>query len=237
MKYMRTAEILITILVVSLLAATSFAAETSTISDPVDRINYSLGHQIGSDLKQQKMDVNLDALLQGVKDALSATEPQMSSGEMDAILRELKKDIVAQQRTDRQQEQQRTKEAYRGEGRDFLAQNAMKEGVITLPSGLQYKVIKEGTGKTPGPHDTVKVLYRSTLLNGVEFDSSDGEDQPAEFRVDGVIPGWAEALQLMKEGARWRLFVPADLAYGERGALADRSLIFDVELISVVAEQ
>ena len=112
-----------------------------------------------------------------------------------------------------------------------------KKGVVTLPSGLQYKVIREGTGKSPGPHDSVKVNYRGTLINGQEFDSSYRENKPATFRVDGVIKGWTEALQLMKEGAKWQLFIPADLAYGERGALADRTLIFDVELVSVASSQ
>jgi FKBP-type peptidyl-prolyl cis-trans isomerase FklB len=114
-----------------------------------------------------------------------------------------------------------------------LAENATKEGVKTTPSGLQYKVIREGTGKTPGPHDSVTVHYRGTRLDGREFDSSYRKNEPATFRVDGVIRGWTEALQLMKEGAKWQLFIPADLAYGERGPLADKTLIFDVELISV----
>ncbi|MHB8811358.1 MAG: FKBP-type peptidyl-prolyl cis-trans isomerase, partial [Desulfobulbaceae bacterium] len=126
------------------------------------------------------------------------------------------------------------KEKYRGEGREFLEQNAKTTGVVTLASGLQYKIDRHGTGKSPGPHDTVKVHYRGTLLDGSEFDSSYRGKTAGEFRVDGVMAGWTEALQLMKEGAKWRIFVPVDLAYGERGPLADRTVIFDIELIEVV---
>jgi FKBP-type peptidyl-prolyl cis-trans isomerase FklB len=123
------------------------------------------------------------------------------------------------------------------EGEAFLAANKKKEGVITLPSGFQYKAIKEGTGKTPKATDTVTVNYRGTLIDGTEFDSSYKRGQPATFRVNGVIAGWTEALQLMKEGSKWELFIPANLAYGERGAGAaigpNAVLIFEVELISV----
>ncbi len=124
---------------------------------------------------------------------------------------------------------------YRAEGSEFLASNAKKQGVITLPSGLQYKVLEEGTGRSPGPNDSVTVHYRGTLIDGNEFDSSYGNNEPATFQVGGVIPGWTEALQLMKEGAKWQLFIPPDLAYGKRGPLSDRTLIFEVELISINA--
>jgi len=183
------------------------------------------------------MKINPEAVLLGIEDALSKSDPQLNPVEMDRILRALKKNIVDSQKTDRQLEKQKNKETYRREGREFLMQNVRKEGVVALPSGLQYKIIKEGSGKMPGPHDRVRVYYRSTLANGIEFDSSGSDKQPAEFRVDGVVPGWTEALQLMKEGARWQLFVPADLAYGERGPLADRTVLFDIELISVLPAQ
>lgn len=228
MKYELTA-----VLIILLLAGASFADEKASITDTADRINYSLGYQIGGDLKQQGMTINPEALLKGIEDAGAGTEPRLSSEEMNSILQALKKDIENKQLEDRKLEQQKTKEQYRGEGREFLAQNAKKKGVVSLPSGLQYEVIRGGSGKSPRSHDTVKVHYRSTLLDGTEFDSSYRKKQPAEFRVDGVIAGWTEALQLMKEGAKWRIFVPADLAYGERSPLADRTVIFDIELISV----
>jgi FKBP-type peptidyl-prolyl cis-trans isomerase FklB len=132
---------------------------------------------------------------------------------------------------DKRMAKEANKEKYIGEGREFLAENAKKEGVVTLPSGLQYRVVKSGSGRTPGPQSTVTVNYRGTLIDGTEFGGSGYT--PDTFRVDGVISGWEQALQLMKEGDRWTLFVPADLAYGERGPLADRTVIFDIELISV----
>ncbi len=230
MKYFLTV-----FLSIGLLVGASFAGEMVLITDSEDRINYSLGHQIGKDLQKMDLEIMPQAFLKGVEDALSEIKPQLSHEEMNGILLALKKKLEQQQLADRRQEQQKTKEAYRGEGRKFLAENAKKEGVITLPSGLQYRVVKTGSGKSPGPHDTVKVHYRSTLINGIEFDSSHNDGGPAEFRVDGVIAGLKEALQLMKEGDHWQIFVPADLAYGERGPLADRTVIFDLELISVLS--
>jgi FKBP-type peptidyl-prolyl cis-trans isomerase FklB len=219
-----------------LLTGPSFALEKEIITDPKDQINYSLGYQIGTDIKQQGLDINPAAMEQGINDAQAGNAPVLGSEEMNDLLQSLKKNIVETQQTNLHQEQMKIKEQYRGEGREFLAKNAKAEGIVTLPSGLQYKIEKKGTGKSPGPHDTVKVHYRGTLLDGTEFDSSYRTKKPAEFRVDGVIAGWTEALQLMKEGAKWRIFVPADLAYGERGPLADRSVIFDIELIAVIPE-
>jgi len=206
------------------------------------QINYSLGHQIGSDLKRQGIAVSRDALRQGILDALSETEPRIPSGEMSSILTAVKKRITETEAADstvprepagRGPRRMALKEKYRGEGREFLEANATKEGIVTLPSGLQYQVITEGAGKTPSLSDHVKVRYRGQTLDGKEFDSANGEGQWETFPVKGLIPGWTEALQLMREGSKWRLFVPADLAYGERGPLADRTVIFDIELISV----
>lgn len=219
---------------IALLAGVSVVDGKEPVTDPGDRINYSLGYQIGGDLRQQGHDINPEAVLQGINDALSGSEPQLKAEEMNSLLMSLKKDIVEAQQENRKIAQQKIKEQYRGEGREFLARNAKAQGVVTLPSGLQYTVEKEGSGMKPGPHDTVKVHYRSTLLDGSEFDSSYRRNEATEVRVDGVIAGWTEALQLMQEGAKWRIFVPADLAYGERGPLADRTVIFDIELIAVV---
>jgi FKBP-type peptidyl-prolyl cis-trans isomerase FklB len=224
MKYALTS-----VLIAGLLFGVCFAGETVELKDENARVNYSVGFQIGGDFKRQGVDVNPEALVKGIEDALSGAEPLLTQQEMRETLVNLKKRIIAAQRAQKRQ----NSEKYRGEGREFLAENAKKEGVKTTPSGLQYKVIREGTGKTPGPHDSVTVHYRGTLLDGREFDSSYRKNEPATFRVDGVISGWTEALQLMKEGAKWQLFIPADLAYGERGPLADKTLIFEVELISV----
>jgi FKBP-type peptidyl-prolyl cis-trans isomerase FklB len=201
-----------------------------------DKTGYSVGYQIGEDLRKQNMNFDGEAFLKGIRDAKADNEPMYSPEAMRSALVELKKKVTAQnksQKADKRIELANIKEKYRGEGRDFLTENGKKEGVVTLPSGLQYKVIKEGTGKKPGPSDTVLVNYRGTLIDGTEFDSSYKTKKPAKLHVNGVIQGWKEALQLMKEGAKWQLFVPADLAYGERGPLADRTVIFDIELIKV----
>ena len=205
------------------------AGEKPVLKEEKDRVSYSVGYQIGGDFKQQRMDIDPDAFLKGIEDALAETEPPLSPEEMRATLLEMKKKIQAEQR----QQKQATVEQYRGEGREFLAANAKKEGVVTLPSGLQYKILREGTGRTPGPTDKVTVHYRGTLIDGTEFGSSYRKNEPATFYVNGVIQGLTEALQLMKEGARWQLFIPADLAYGERGPVGERAVIFDVEFIMV----
>ena len=223
------------VLCILLMTGVCHAGETRAIQDSQDRTNYSLGFQIGKDLTQQGLQISPEAFLQGVEDALAGFEPQMSQQQINSILHDLKRTILDQQLVERRQNRLQNKEQYRGEGREFMAQNAAREGVVTLPSGLQYQIIKDGTGSTPEPHDTVKVHYRATLLDGHEFDSTYRNGQPAEIRVNGVIAGLTEALQLMKEGAHWQIFVPSDLAYGERGPLADRTVNFDLELISVMS--
>ena len=142
----------------------------------------------------------------------------------------LKRKIETSQRAQKQQ----MAEKYRADGEAFLAANARQEGVVTLPSGLQYKVLEQGTGSSPGPGDKVEVHYRSTLIDGTEFHNSfQGEGEPETLHVSGVIRGLTEALQLMREGAKWQLFIPADLAYARRGPLADRTVIYEIELISI----
>ncbi len=206
-----------------------FAGEPVRLKGENDRVNYSYGFQIGDNLRQKGVAVDTEILMKGIQDALTGAQPLMTQEEIHKTLLEFNRRKAEVRRAQKQQQ----KEQYRGEGREFLAANAKKPGIVTLPSGLQYRVIREGTGKSPGPRDSVTVNYRGTLINGQEFDSSYRDNKPATFRVDGVIKGWTEALQLMKEGAKWQLFIPADLAYGERGPLADKTLIFDVELISV----
>lgn len=208
---------------------TCAADDKPLLQNETDRINYSVGYQIGGDFKRQDVDTNPRALAKGIEDAQRGAEPLMTPAEMRATLVELKKRIVKEE----QQRRQQNAEKYRGEGREFLAANAKKEGVVALPSGLQYKVVAEGMGRSPNPTDTVTVHYRGTLLDGTEFDNSQRRGEPATFKLDSVIRGWQEALPLMKEGAKWQLFIPADLAYGERGPLADRTLLFEVELIAV----
>ncbi|KRT74116.1 MAG: FKBP-type peptidyl-prolyl cis-trans isomerase, FKBP-type peptidyl-prolyl cis-trans isomerase FklB [Deltaproteobacteria bacterium CSP1-8] len=210
-----------------------FAADQPEVKEEKDRISYSVGHQVGGDFKRQGVELNPDLFVKGVRDAMSGAKPLMTQQEMNKTLVDLKKKIVA--------EEQRQKKEAAGknlqEGKAFLAENARKKDVRTLPSGLQYQVIEKGTGASPKKTDSVTVDYKGTLIDGTEFDSSYKRGKPATFRVDGVIAGWTEALQLMKPGAKWRLFIPPDLAYGERGAGSrigpNSALIFEVELISV----
>ncbi len=193
------------------------------------KINYSVGYQIGGDFKHQNVEMNAQALVKGIEDALNKTTPLLSKPQMRTTLVDLKKKIIALQKVQKEKQQK----LFLDEGIKFLKENGQKRDVTTLASGLQYKVLKSGNGKKPKPSDTVSVHYRGTLIDGTEFDSSMTEDRPAQFRVDNVIAGWTEALQLMQEGDQWQLFVPPDLGYGERGPLADRTLVFDIELIEV----
>jgi len=210
-----------------------FAADKPEVKGEKDKVSYSVGYQVGGDFKRQGVELNPDLLVKGVQDAMSGANPLLSQQEMNKILVDLKKKIVAEQQA--RQKDQAAKNLQEGEA--FLAENGRKEGVVTLPSGLQYQVIKEGSGDSPKATDDVTVHYRGTLIDGTEFDSSYKRDKPATFRSDRVIAGWKEALPLMKEGAKWRLFIPAKLGYGERGAGSkippNATLIFEVELITV----
>jgi FKBP-type peptidyl-prolyl cis-trans isomerase FklB len=213
-----------------LLLGVGVAAEEPEVDDPTDRASYSLGHQIGQDLARQGSEVDPEAMRKGLLDGLAGAEPVLDPQEMQQVLATLKRRVVAAQREEKRQAAER----YREEGKEFLAANAEQEGVVTLPSGLQYKILRRGAGQTPEASDKVNVHYRGTLMDGTEFhDSRRQPGEPETLHVSGVIRGLTEALQLMQEGARWQLFVPADLAYGRRGPLADRTVIFDVELISV----
>ena len=202
-------------------------------SPDTDRINYSVGYQIGGDFKRQGVELSPEAIVKGIQDAIAGGTPLMSQEEMRQTLVDLKRKIVAEQ----QQKAREDLASRIDEGKAFLAENAQKDGVVSLPDGLQYKVLQEGAGKSPGPTDTVTVQYKGTLVDGTEFDSSYREGKPMSFQLNGVIKGWTEGLQHMKEGGKYQLFIPPALAYGEHGPLADRTLIFDVELVSVGAKE
>jgi FKBP-type peptidyl-prolyl cis-trans isomerase FklB len=207
-------------------------ADEAALKDEKDRASYSIGHQIGGDFKKQGIEVNPDVFAKAIQDAMTGAKSAMTDEEMSKTLSELKKRIVATQ----QAEQKKAGEKSLAAGKTFLEENAKKPGVVTLPSGLQYLVVKEGTGAKPNATDTVKVHYKGTLTDGTEFDSSYQRGEPVEFRVDQVIKGWTEGLQLMKEGSKWQLFIPATLAYGDRGTgpiPANSALLFDVELLGI----
>jgi FKBP-type peptidyl-prolyl cis-trans isomerase FklB len=205
-------------------------SEKPKLSDPTDRTSYSIGHQIGRDLWRQGTQIDPQALRQGLVDGLAGAEPAIDPQEMQQVLAELKRRVVAAER-----QQRREGEAqHRKHGEEFLAENGSKDGVVTQKSGLQYLVIERGSGNKPGPADKVVVYYRGTTIDGKEFhDSRKRPGKRETLHVSGVIRGMTEALQLMKVGAKWRLFVPPDLAYGRRGPLADHTVIFDIELIAI----
>ena len=220
-------------LMITLLFQGICLAEEVQIRDEMDRISYSVGHQMGRDFKMQKVQIRPELFLKGIQDAMDDSQPMISYEEMRETLVALKTRVVAIQREQARLEAEKSLK----EGQAFLQENAQKEGVVTLPSGLQYAVIREGEGVSPEASDSVTVHYRGILLDGNEFDNSYSRNKPATFRLDRVIKGWTEGLQLMKPGGKYRLFVPPDLAYGTRGAGSqigpNSTLIFEVELISV----
>ena len=199
-----------------------------------DKVSYSIGMNIGANMAKDSLDLDYAALLQGIKDATVDTSKRlMNIVEMQKVMM-----TWQQEMQNKQMERQRAAGAKnRVDGEKFLAENKNEPGVVTLPSGLQYKVLTEGHGPVPRKDQTVVAHYVGTLINGQEFDSSRKHGQPAQFSVGGVIPGWTEALQLMKVGSKWKIFVPADLAYGDKGAgeliAPGSTLIFEIELLSV----
>ena len=194
-------------------------------------MNIGTGYSQG--LKKQAVDVDWNLIAQGMKDAAAGSKTRLTQDEAKAVLNEVQTEIQRQQ----QEKAQQASAANKTEGEAFLAANKSKDGVVTLPSGLQYKILTAGAGPKPTPSDSVKCNYRGTLIDGKEFDSSYKRGQPATFEVGQVIKGWTEALQLMPVGSKWQIFVPSSLGYGERGAGAEigpnATLIFEVELLSI----
>jgi len=216
-----------------LLVSQGIAAENLVLKNHKDKVSYIIGIDIGKNLKNQSIDIDPDILARGIKDAILGRKPLMSEQEVQETTAAFQKEMTAKQA----ELVKKVGEKNKKEGEAFLAENKQREGVKTLPSGLQYKVIKAGAGKKPRLTDTVVTQYRGTLIDGTEFDSSYRRGKPATFPVNGVIPGWVEALQLMEEGSKWQLFIPPNLAYGERGAGREigpnSTLIFEIELISI----
>lgn len=204
-----------------------------TLKTPKEKFSYALGMRMGSNLKKQDVPVDPAILERGLKDALAGGKTLLTEQEAQTAMMEVQAELRKKQEAKMQAEGSANKK----QGEEFLAANKSKEGVVTLPSGLEYKILKEGTGPKPTASDTVECNYRGTLIDGKEFDSSVKHGGPATFPVSGVIKGWTEALQLMPVGSKWQLFIPADLAYGDRGAGPeigpDSTLIFDVELVSI----
>jgi FKBP-type peptidyl-prolyl cis-trans isomerase FklB len=214
-------------------ATTAKTAAPLTLKTSRDKFSYALGMKMGANLHRQAVPVDPNILARGLKDGLAGSKTLLTDEEAQAAIVEVQNDLRKKQ----QEKMQVEGAANKKEGESFLAANKGKEGVVALPSGLQYKILKEGPGPKPTATDSVVCNYRGTLINGTEFDSSYKRGQPATFPVTGVIKGWTEALQLMPVGSKWQLFIPSDLAYGERGPApeigSNATLIFEVELLSI----
>jgi FKBP-type peptidyl-prolyl cis-trans isomerase len=221
------------VLMLSALVATSCGQGTKELESTTEKASYAIGLDVGNSLQQVKDDIDLPSLLQGLTDQLTDRESLLTPEEARAVLQEFAMAVQEKGAEARNEAMEKNL----AEGQAFLRDNGAKEGVVTTESGLQYSVLTEGDGATPGATDQVTVHYRGTLLDETVFDSSYDRGEPVTFPVNGVIPGWTEALQLMKVGGKYRLFIPSDLAYGEQGAGADigpnATLIFEVELVAI----
>ena len=217
------------IFIVLLFSITQLSHAEETLKTDKEKLSYSMGVFFGQTVTRQNIDVDVPAFIQAVEDVLSGGETKLDMAEMQQIL------------TDYQQKEQQERTAAaennKQAGKDYLSANKNKDGVVTLDSGLQYKVLKEGEGDSPVGDSTVVVHYRGTLIDGTEFDSSYARGEPAELGLNRVIKGWQEALPLMKVGSKWQIVVPSKLGYGERGAgrvIGPHStLLFDIELIEI----
>ena len=221
---------------IGLLTGIAAAQDAPALKDQKEKLSYALGMDLGNQFKKQAVEVDADIFVKGLKDSLSGSKTLLTEQEARAAITALQNEIRTKQMAIAKELGEKNKK----EGDAFLAENKTREGVVTLDSGLQYKVLQAGEGKKPTVDDTVVCNYRGTLINGTEFDSSYKRNQPATFPVKGVIKGWTEALQLMPAGSRWQLFIPPNLAYGERGTGnligPNATLVFEVELISIQAK-
>jgi FKBP-type peptidyl-prolyl cis-trans isomerase len=198
-----------------------------------ERSSYAIGQNVGGSLKTTNMTIDVPAFVQGVRDTLEGRKPLLTAEEAMAVMQEFSQKARDAEMKKREEQSAKNIE----EGKAFLETNKARTGVVTTASGLQYEVITQGTGPKPKPTDRVSVHYRGTLIDGTEFDSSYTRGQPATFQLDAVIPGWTESLQLMPVGSKYKIFLPSELAYGERGAGGqigpNATLIFEVELLSI----
>jgi FKBP-type peptidyl-prolyl cis-trans isomerase len=218
-----------------LLACQGNSEKKIALETQKQKVSYSIGMDIGKNLKQNEIDVEMEALARGIKDALadSGSTPLLTQAQIEETMQKFQQEMMVKQNEKVNAMSGKNK----NEGEVFLVENAQKEGVVALPSGLQYKIVKAGNGPKPKLTDEVTTHYRGTLTDGTEFDSSYKRGQPTSFPVNGVIAGWTEALQLMPVGSKWQLFIPSNLAYGERGAGGvigpNATLVFEIELLAI----
>jgi FKBP-type peptidyl-prolyl cis-trans isomerase FklB len=213
--------------------APALAQDASALKTPQDKISYSIGLSVGKNLKGQDIDVDPAKFALGLRDGLKGDKQALS----DEEIREVMFAFQMERRAKQQEAQDQRAASNKKEGEAFLAANKKKKGVQTTASGLQYKVLKKGSGTSPKAESVVTAHYKGTLIDGTEFDSSYARGEPAQFPVNGVIPGWSEVLQLMKVGSKWQVWIPAELAYGEQGVgqriEPNAMLIFEIELVAV----
>jgi FKBP-type peptidyl-prolyl cis-trans isomerase len=210
------------------------AQDPATLKTEKDKVNYGIGVGVARNFQRQGIDVDIDLVVKGLRDMLSGGKLLMTEEELQTTMTAFQADLQKKL----QEATKAAAEKNKKEGEAFLAENSKKEGVVTLPSGLQYKILKPGDGKKPVSQDSVECHYRGTFINGTEFDSSYKRGQPINLKVDGgVIAGWSEALKLMPVGSKWQVFIPSKLAYGENGAGSqigpNSTLIFEVELLAI----
>jgi FKBP-type peptidyl-prolyl cis-trans isomerase len=225
-------------------SASASAESNQSLKDEKDKLSYSVGVDIGRTIQRLNVDLNQGPLTQGILDVLGNRPMALSDDELQQRLQAFQQKLAQKQEealAQKQQDMKASAEKNKVEGKKFLDDNAKKDGVTTLPDGLQYKVIKQGTGAKPKATDVVEVNYRGTFIDGKEFDSSEKNGGPVSFPVNEVIKGWSEALTLMPIGSKWQLFIPSELAYGDEGEGEDiqpgSTLVFDVELLSIKKEE
>jgi FKBP-type peptidyl-prolyl cis-trans isomerase FklB len=216
----------------SVMSLNATASAVKVLEDEEQKVSYSFGLVLGKRMHNDLPNLNVDVFMQGVKDAIESKAPLLTDEQVGEVLAKFQRDMQQQQ----MEKIQKLGEENKKTGADFLAKNKNKEGVVTLESGLQYKILTEGKGPQPSGADVVKVHYTGSLINGEVFDSSIERGEPVTFPLNGVIAGWTEALQLMPTGSKWQLYIPSDLAYGANGNRSigpNETLLFDVELISI----
>lgn len=221
---------MIVVLGLTLAMSQTWAKDLTKIKTDKDKLSYSIGVSITKNMKKQDTEFDLDVLIQGMKDGLSGKKLLMTDKEIRAVLNNYQSEIRRNAAVSKRQAMEDNKK----KGEEFLAKNKSKPGVITLASGVQYKIVKEGSGRAPLDSELVEVVYRGTLLDGTEFDGTDGH--PVNLKANSLIAGWKEVMRLMPQGSKWEIYIPHNLAYGERGVGADigpnETLIFEVELLS-----
>tara|TARA_R110002167_G_scaffold166867_6_gene363923 strand:+ start:262 stop:951 length:690 start_codon:yes stop_codon:yes gene_type:complete len=225
-------KIILAVGMASVLSLNAVANTVKVLEGEEQKVSYSFGLVLGKRMHNDLPNLNVDVFMQGVKDAIESKAPLLTDEQVGDVLAKFQRDMQQQQMEKVQEAGEKNKKI----GTDFLAKNKNKEGVVTLESGLQYKVLTAGKGPQPSGADVVKVHYTGSLINGEVFDSSIERGEPVTFPLNGVIAGWTEALQLMPTGSKWQLYIPSDLAYGANGNRSigpNETLLFDVELISI----